>query len=262
MRSATSEATRGRVWRYVHPRHGSDVVVFYSGHGVPGLKDRRAYLLPVDADPDGAEINGYPIDLLYSNLGKIDAAKSVHVYLDACFSGGSDRGMLVRSASPVYVQSALPDASVDRLTVLAAASGEEVASWDDEAEHGLFTRHLLDALYGAGDADGDGEVTATEAKTHLDDTMTIVARRTFGRHQNASLNGVVGAVLSRAEPGGAFPRRPPLAGAESVRAPVGDKGVPPRPVETPESVEAALGLSPRTGCSWNTASCPWDSTSG
>ena len=111
---------QGRMWRYLHPRHGSDVVVFYSGHGVPGLNDGRGYLLPADADPDNAEINGYPIDLLYTNLGKLEEAHSVRVFLDACFSGDSDRGMLVRSASPVYVQAALPEASGDKLTVLAA----------------------------------------------------------------------------------------------------------------------------------------------
>ena len=44
----------GKLWRYLHPRHGSAVVVFYSGHGVPGLNDRRGYLLPSDADPDNA----------------------------------------------------------------------------------------------------------------------------------------------------------------------------------------------------------------
>ena len=222
----------GRVWSYLHPRHGSDVVVFYSGHGVPGLKDRRGYLLPVDADPDSAEINGYPIDLLYANLGGLDAAKSVRVFLDACFSGDSDRGMLVRSASPVYVQASLPEASGDKLTVLAASSGEEVASWDDEAKHGLFTHHLLDALYGAGDADGDGRVTAAEAKVYLDDTMTIAARREFRRQQNASLNGVSGTVLARAGAGGAFPARPSLDSSSAV----GGRGrsrlplpLPPRP---------------------------------
>ena len=215
----------GRVWRYLHPRHGSDVLVFYSGHGVPGLKDRRGYLLPVDADPDSAEINGYPIDLLYANLGKLDAAKSVRVFLEACFSGDSDRGMLVRSASPVFVQASLPEASGDKLTVLAAASGQDVASWDDEAEHGLFTHHLLDALYGAGDADGDGRVTAAEAKVYLDDTMTIAARRGFGRNQYASLNGVAGAVLARAGAGGAFPPRP-SPDDDDVGTPVDNDGDP------------------------------------
>ena len=195
---------QGKLWRYLHPRQGSDVVVFYSGHGVPGLKDRRGYLLPGNADPDTAEINGYPLDLLYSNLGKLEEAKSVRVYLDACFSGDSDRGMLVHSASPVYVQANLPDAAQGKLTVLAAASGSEVASWDDEARHGLFTHHLLDALHGAGDDDGDGTVTASEVKNYLDNTMTLAARREFGRIQNASLNGLTGAVLARAGAGGRF----------------------------------------------------------
>ncbi|MBT6387446.1 MAG: caspase family protein, partial [Alphaproteobacteria bacterium] len=54
----------GKLWRYLDPRGRSDVVVFYSGHGVPGLKDKRGYLLPVDADPEAPEINGYPLDTL------------------------------------------------------------------------------------------------------------------------------------------------------------------------------------------------------
>ena len=241
---------QGRVWRFLNPRHGSDLVVFYSGHGVPGLKDGRGYLLPADADPDSAEINGYPIDLLYTNLGKLAEANSVQVFLDACFSGDSDRGMLVRSASPVFVQAALPEASGDKLTVLAAASGNEVASWDDEAEHGLFTHHLMDALYGAGDADGDGRVTAVEAKTYLDDTMTLAARRAFGRLQNASLNGLAGAVLVRAGADGAFPSRPALDGDDAAAVAAADGEVAAAPEESPEAaqdespeeLEKALGL--------------------
>jgi hypothetical protein len=59
---------KGKVWRLVRPNE-SDVVVFYSGHGVPGLTDRRGYLLPVNADPHAPELNGYPIDVLYQNFG-------------------------------------------------------------------------------------------------------------------------------------------------------------------------------------------------
>ena len=242
---------QGRVWRFLNPRHGSDVVVFYSGHGVPGLKDGRGYLLPADADPDSAEINGYPIDLLYTNLGKLEEANSVQVFLDACFSGDSDRGMLVRSASPVFVQAALPEASGDNLTVLAAASSKEVASWDDEAEQGLFTHHLMDALYGAGDADGDGSVTAVEAKAYLDDTMTLAARREFGRLQNASLNGLATAVLASSGADGAFPPRPSLDGHEVTVIAAADEEVATASEESPEGMEdespeeleKALGLS-------------------
>ncbi len=84
---------KGRLFNWV--RAGiSDGLVFYSGHGVPGLKDRRGYLLPVDADPNFAEIGGYSVDQLYANLAKLPA-RSVTVFLDACFSGDSPKGMLV-----------------------------------------------------------------------------------------------------------------------------------------------------------------------
>ena len=232
----------GRVWRYLHPRHGSDVVVYYSGHGVPGLKNGRGYLLPSDADPDAPEINGYPIDLLYANLGKLAEAKSVRLYLDASFSGDGDQG-----ASP-------PAASGEKLTALSAASGTEVASWDHEAEHGLFTLHLLNALYGAGDRDANGRVTALEAKSYLDDTMTLAALQAHGRQQHANLVGNTGAVLSQVGSGGAFPPRPGFDGfrvASNPRAHEGDRADPaggageltPPPVETADAEEKALDLT-------------------
>ena len=199
----------GNLWRYLNPAGGSSVVVFYSGHGVPGLKDGRGYLLPTNADPNTAEINGYPIDLLNGNLAKLHEAESVWVFLDACFSGSSHRGRLVRDASPASVTPSLPAGVAERVTLLAAASGDQVASWDEEAGHGLFTRHLLDALYGEGDADEDGLVTAREAKVYLDRHMTRAARRIYGRHQRADLRES-GDVVFSAAVDGSFPARPDL----------------------------------------------------
>ena len=203
----------GLLWSYLDPAGGSDVVVFYSGHGVPGTDDGRGYLLPVDADPNAAADDGYPIDLLHRNVGGLAEARSVRVYLDACFSGGSHAGRsLIRNASPVYVAATLPEDVAGKVTALAAASGEQVASWDEAARHGLFTHHLLDALYGSGDADGDGRVTAAEAKAYLDRHMTRAARRQHRRIQQASLVGAADAVLASAGEVGSFPARPELDG--------------------------------------------------
>ena len=207
---------QGELWSYLDPDGGSDVVVFYSGHGVPGLKDKRGYLLPVDGSPHAAEEDGYPIDLLYKNLGSLKEARSVVVYVDACFSGSSAGGNLTRSASPVYVRAALPKELSKKVTALTAASGKQLASWDDRARHGLFTHHLLDALYGKGDADSDGKVTAKEAKRYLDKRMTRAARRQHRRIQHASLSGAEGLVLSVAVSGG-FPERPSLKGGKKVQ---------------------------------------------
>ena len=228
----------GRLWRYLDPEGGSDVVVFYSGHGVPGLKDKRSYLLPVNANPDTAEINGYPLDVLYKNLSKLEEARSVRVFLDSCFSGDSDRGMLVRAASPVFVRAELPEA-MKKLTVLTAASGQQLASWDEQAEHGLFTHYLMEALYGKADRDGDGKVTAGEAKRYLDRHMTRAARRTFGRHQNANLSGNETVVLTVALEGG-FATRPVFKpGVVTPELTAQDSASPPADHAT---AEQALGL--------------------
>ncbi len=204
---------KGILWRYIDPSGGSDVTVFYSGHGVPGQRDGRGYLLPANANPDTAELNGYPIDLLYENLGKLEV-RSITVMLDACFSGDSPQGMLIRSASPVFVKSEMPQ-TTSGMTVLTAATGSQLASWDDEAQHGLFTRHLLDAVYGAGDEDDDGTVTAGEVKKYLDRKMTRAARREFGREQEATFTGDSNLVLAAAT-GGKFPERSAPSGSATV----------------------------------------------
>ena len=33
---------KGKLWSYLDPAGGSDIVVFYSGHGMPGLDDGRS----------------------------------------------------------------------------------------------------------------------------------------------------------------------------------------------------------------------------
>jgi formylglycine-generating enzyme required for sulfatase activity len=187
----------GKLFDYIRPGE-SDVTVFYSGHGVPGLKDKQAYLLPRDGDPNRAEISGYPVATLYKNLNKL-RARSVRVFIDACFSGETPKGMLVKAASGISVAAKAPKVS-SRMVILTAAQGDQLASWDEDAKHGLFTKHLLEALYGAADGkkygDGDGRVTLAEVSTYLTREMTYQARRRFGRVQEASLTGRHSTVLS------------------------------------------------------------------
>jgi len=164
---------KGALYRYLNPNGNSDVVVFYSGHGVPSLEDEQAYLLPVNADPNVPQINGYPLDLLYTNLAKLET-RSVKVFLEACFSGNSQGGVLVRGAMGMQVNERLPE-QASGILVLTAAQSDQIASWDEKAEHGLFTMNLLAALAGAADqdptGDGNGDVTLDEVKAYLDRHM-------------------------------------------------------------------------------------------
>ena len=188
---------RGRLFDWVR-RDQSDVVVFYSGHGVPGLQDQRSYLLPVDGDPNRPEIVGFPLDVMQTNLEKL-GARSVTLFLDACFSDSSHAGALISSASGLAITPRLPVGGKG-LVVVTAAGSAQIASWDPDARHGLFTKHLLQALGGIADTaqwgNGDGKITVGEVKAYLDDEMTYQARRRYGRDQTATVTGPLSTVLS------------------------------------------------------------------
>ena len=203
------------LWAKLLPNREWDVVVFYSGHGVPGLNDGKGYLLPVDVTPRAAQEEGYPIDLLYEKLGSLKNARSVQVYLEACFSGASAGGQLVRSASPVVVRPALPKGLAGKVAAVSASGADQIASWDVKARHGLFTHHLLEALYGKGDTDGDKKVTAKEVKAYLDGFMTRAAWLQHQREQDANVVSAPETVLASAPPDG-FPERPSLDGGTGV----------------------------------------------
>jgi len=185
-----SQTHEGKLFNWIRPGK-SDVVVFYSGHGVPGMRDKRPYLLAVDSDADHAEITGLAVDTMYANLAKIPA-RSVTVYLDTCFSGESPKGMIIRATSGLSIAPKMP-VSAANLTVITASQADQFASWDEKARHGLFTKHLLSALNGAADGKGfgnsDGLVSLAEVQNYLDDEMSYQARRTWGRRQQASVRG-------------------------------------------------------------------------
>ena len=218
-------------------RNVSDVVVFYSGHGLPSLNPNEAgsYLVAVDANPNDPAHNGYSVEELYRVLGALPA-RSVSVFLDACFSGVGGDGTPLLRASPAAVTQ-LPENVSENTVVFAAAEGQQIAFWDDEAGHGLFTHHLMDALYGGGDEDNDGRVTAGEVHRYLSEHVWYAALDTHGREQDAVLidgTGTGARVLSATLADGTFPLRPRLDapgvvadnyGADETRAAVDHKAV-------------------------------------
>ncbi len=189
----TDKNHKGKLWRLIDPDGRSDVYIFYSGHGVPGTSEADGignFLLPVDGDPNHASLNGYPLSLLYKNLGALKT-QSTTVFLDACFSGQSpdpSTTQLIKSASPVYGTKVTPsDAS--KINVFAAAGDRQLASWDSEAGHGIFTRYVLAGLAGEADDDKDKTVTAKELQAYLSRQVRKAARRTHGREQEPQFTG-------------------------------------------------------------------------
>lgn len=130
------------------------VIFYYAGHGIPNEATKDAFLLPVDAD--GTQTEGcYSLNRLYSELGSLNA-KSVVVFLDACFSGANRDGGMLASARGVALK-ARQEAPQGNMVILSAASDDETAFPYKEKGHGLFTYFLLKKLQ-----DSKGNVTLAE----------------------------------------------------------------------------------------------------
>lgn len=121
----------------------ASVIFYYAGHGIPDENDKSAYLLPVDGDGRYVQ-SGYKLDDLYKNLGSM-LAKSVTVFMDACFSGSQRGSGMLASARGVALKakSGVPQGN---MVVFSAAQGDETAYPNNEQGHGMFTYYLLKKL--------------------------------------------------------------------------------------------------------------------
>ncbi len=136
-----------------------NVIFYYAGHGIPDESTKDAYLLPVDADGRQTEVC-YSLAKLYSELGGLNA-KSVVVFLDACFSGARRDGGMIASARGVTIKFK-PEPPHGNMITFSAASGDETAFPYDEKGHGLFTYYLLKKLQ-----DTKGDVTMQELGNYV-----------------------------------------------------------------------------------------------
>ena len=183
----TKENHRGKLSNTI--KQGvSDVFVFYSGHGAPGLKDQKGYFVPVECDPNYVELTGYPAEIFYANLSKI-GAKSVTVALDACFSGAT----IFENISPILIKEKPETISPDIL-VLSSSTGSEVSSWYNDQSHGMFTYFFLKSIqdHKKLDRNGDRKLTAEEMFFFISDNNDGVpywARRIHGIEQHPTLSG-------------------------------------------------------------------------
>lgn len=170
----------------------SDVFVYYSGHGAPSTTTQKAFFVLADCNPNYVnDDNGYQVDAFYDDLSKIPC-RNLTVVIDACFSGLSGGGMIVKNASPLFVNVEHPLLGKDNATVFTASKADQVSNWYPEKKHGLFTYFFLKGLQGAADLDGDGNVTVGEMERYLLDenaTVPYLSRREFQRVQTPQVIG-------------------------------------------------------------------------
>ncbi len=162
--------------KQVADHKGSEVFVYYGGHGAPDPNTNQAFLVPYDGDPAFLEETGYPLEHLYKVLGDLPAAQ-VTVVMDSCFSGAGGRSVIAKGTRPMLVTIENPLLASQNMVVLSAAAGNQISSAFPEKRHGLFTYYFLKGLQGEADANKDGAVDVEELYDYLKPQVETAARR-------------------------------------------------------------------------------------
>jgi hypothetical protein len=182
----TKENPQGRLHNMVRPE--SDVFIYYSGHGSVDINN-NAYLVPVELEKNYLYIQGYPLEVLYDNLSKLNV-NSITIFIDACFSGE----IAHENISPIGFRITDPVIANRNMVVLTATSGVQFASWDTEKHHGIFTQAILGSFenYYSIDENRDRKITVAELfKTIADhfEGVPYFARKLNNNTQTPALRG-------------------------------------------------------------------------
>jgi uncharacterized caspase-like protein len=160
-------------WLSRNVRKGeSDVVVYFSGHGIPDAKVNDVGLLPFDVDPNYS--SGVYLHRLYDSLSQL-GAKSVTVFLDACFTGqGRESQLLVADSRAIKIK--FKEREIPQnINVLTAAAGAQTSGAIKQMEHGVFTYFLLKGLGGEADVNKNNTITFGELGEYVEREVKLQA---------------------------------------------------------------------------------------
>jgi len=173
---------KGKLCRSTKP--GSPIFIYYSGHAEADPNTNSVFLLPMDRNPASIAFNGYPLDLFYKNLSKINSQKII-VILEACYSG-------VEYKASNIVARGLKIPEAPNITTLTSSQSNQISKWLDDKNHGMFTYFFLKALRGHADKNKDQNVDLHEIYDYVSDKTTGVpfwSGRLFNREQIPGLKG-------------------------------------------------------------------------
>lgn len=153
----------------------AELIFYYAGHGYPEESTQIPYLIPVDVDATNLQ-SAIKLSDVYAKFGET-GAKSITVFLDACFSGGGrNQGLL--SARGVRIKPKNENIR-GNMVVFAATSGVQVALPFEEQKHGMFTYFLLKNMQ-----ETNGQFTLGQLADYLRQNVGLESLRTNSKSQD------------------------------------------------------------------------------
>lgn len=172
----------------------TDLFVFYSGHGVPSKDGKNIYLFPADGKIERLQYQGYDLNTFYQNLNEL-GAKSVTVFLDACFSGSSRISEKISTENIVATKGLRiepklvgPWKTNPNFNVFNSSAANETSLGFDPSQTGLFTYYMCVGLQGDADLNHDKKITNGELFDFVQSKVVETSKKIFGV-QTPQFNG-------------------------------------------------------------------------
>ena len=171
----------------------TDVYVFYSGHGYPSQDGNSLYFLPFNVDKQYLDRTSVKQKEVVAALQKAQA-KSVTMFIDACYSGQTRGGEVLIAGLKPIVPKTDEKAYPAEFTVITASAADQFSSASQDLKHGIFSFYLMKGMEGDADGNKDGKITSGELQQYLSE---MVGRQAMGlnRTQNTQLFGDANKVL-------------------------------------------------------------------
>ncbi|MEK6301158.1 MAG: caspase family protein [Acidobacteriota bacterium] len=179
---ATASALKAVIgnWLARSASESDTVILFFSGHGVLEREFQESYLFGYDSDPKDPYTTALSVNEIGQALKTRVRARRVLILVDALrrdffdpeSAGAGDAATFTKAFN--QLSTSRSGASV----MMASGPGEFSREGQRWGGHGVFTRHLIDALSLGGDRNADGLITADEV---FDYVKTRVAEDTSGK---------------------------------------------------------------------------------
>jgi len=142
----------------------SELILYYSGHGLPDETTNEAFIMPVDASATTLE-SAISLNDIFQKLTTFPSKRVIAV-IDACFSGGGRNQGLVAMKS-VKIKPSAPSLK-GNLVVLSSSTGEESSGVYREKQHGMFTYYFLKKLQ-----ESKGDIGMKELADYIQDKVEL-----------------------------------------------------------------------------------------
>ncbi len=163
----------------------TDLLVYYSGHGMHSANGDELFLLPADTKMNSIDRQGFSLNSLFEQLAALKA-KSTTVFIDACFSGlgkfaHEERPVNLIPMKGIKVKPLLNQPWIDNpsFRVFTSSSDQQPSLVLGESRTGLFTYFLAAGLQGQADLDGDGRILMAELRRYIGTHVPEISRKIY-----------------------------------------------------------------------------------